>query len=98
MRPIKLTSAIYKITEVRRKTSSRFYKNLQIGTLVKFELSMGIIEKTTKITIYNLSNNKSHVSPAHLVRGVFRNYSLEEISPREGWEDFFEQSKEADNN
>lgn len=89
MKPIKLTSGSYKITEVRRKTSSKFYKDLQKGTIVKFDLSMGIIEKTTKITINNLSNGKSYVSPAHMVRAVFRNYSLEEVSPREGWEEAF---------
>lgn len=89
MKPIKLTSGSYKITEVRRKTSSKFYKDLQKGTIVKFDLSMGIIEKTTKITINNLSNGKSYVSPAHMVRAVFRNYSLEEVSPREVWEEAF---------
>ena len=79
MKPIKLTSGTYRITDLRRRTSSRFYKDLQIGTIVKFELSMGIIEKTSKITIYNLSNGKSYVSPAHMVRAVFQNFSMEEV-------------------
>lgn len=89
MKPIKLTSGTYRITEIRRRTSSRFYKDLQVGTIIKFELSMGIIEKTTKITINNLSNGNSYASPAHMVRAVFGNYSLEEVLSRDGWEDAY---------
>lgn len=98
MKPIKLSSRTYRITEVRRRTSSRFYKDLQIGTVVKFELSMGIIEKTTKVTIYNLSNGKSYVSPAHMVRAVFTHYSLEEVLLREGWEEAFTNSESLSEN
>lgn len=94
MKPIKLSSGTYRITEVRRRTSSRFYKDLQIGAVVKFELSMGIIEKTTKVTIYNLSNGKSYVSPAHMVRAVFTHYSLEEVLTRQGWEEKFNRDNE----
>lgn len=98
MKPIKLSSGTYRITEVRRRTSSRFYKDLQIGTVVKFELSMGVIEKTSKVTIYNLSNGKSYVSPAHMIRAVFSHYSLEEVLPREDWEEVFTNSESLSEN
>ena len=82
MKPIKLTSGVYRIKDIKCSSSSKFYRNLKVGTKVRFELEMGVIEKTSQITIYNLTNNTSYVSPAHKVRSVFWKFNLEEVLPR----------------
>ena len=81
MKPIKLTSGVYRIKDIKCSSSSKFYRNLKVGTKVRFELEMGVIEKTSQITIYNLTNNTSYVSPAHKVRLVFWKFNLEEFLP-----------------
>lgn len=83
MKPIKFTSGVYRIKEIEKDSSSKFYKDLKVGTYVQFELEAGIIEKTTKMTIRNLSNNTSYVSPAHKVRSVFWRFGLEEVKDKE---------------
>jgi hypothetical protein len=45
MKPIKLTSGVYRIKDIKCSSSSKFYRNLKVGTKVRFELEMGVIEK-----------------------------------------------------
>jgi hypothetical protein len=51
--------------------------------MIRFEFETGIIEKTTKMAIHNLTNNTSYVSPAHKVRSVFWRFTLEEVKDKE---------------
>ena len=55
MKPIKFTSGVYRIKEIKENSSSKFYKDLKVGTMIRFEFKTGIIEKTTKIVIHNLT-------------------------------------------
>ena len=82
MKPIKFTSGVYRIKEIKENSSSKFYKDLKVGTMIRFEFKTGIIEKTTKIVIHNLTNNTFYVSPSHNVRSVFWRFGLEEVLPQ----------------
>ena len=83
MKQIKFTSGVYRIKEIKENSSSKFYKDLKVGTMIRFEFETGIIEKTTKMAIHNPTNNTSYVSPAHKVRSVFWRFTLEEVKDKE---------------
>ena len=56
--PIKVKSDLLVVTQIRKRFTNRFYRNLKIGSVIQIEQTFGKFGKTTKATIFNVDTGK----------------------------------------
>ena len=71
-----LKSETYRVMRVKRALWTPFFKDLEVGDLIRFEISLSEISSTSYITIVNLTKRKKIKRLSHTVNTAFNNYII----------------------
>jgi len=85
--PIILKSDTYQIIEIKKKTSSKFFKNLQLGSLLKFEVELkhvGSGDHGTYITATNINTKETINKTFNQMARLLENFELVKANSYQG--------------
>lgn len=72
-----LTSKVMKVYEIKTKLVIHFFKTWEIGDRIAIRIKFGLIQPTTKVSVFNLDKHKMAVMELNRLFNVLRIARLE---------------------